>query len=240
VELRWSESLRCWRSSKSKASFANLTERCYNSLDAACASYPVCSRILHKVDAGAFASNKVLLCCARREFVIMYMALFWDMNPSWLTKHAEGIEIGIWVGNVHKLKQQLMRGLAIRYSCSWAVVYDLNSIAGRMRPLFVCDVRSLVVIARNLSKSAQRVRLCSCSVLSMLIVRPSTGFGAGIHYVYKGVCRRLDLCWPQCVYFGSQEYHRISWNPMEPHGISWNIKESHEIPWNLMNHYGIP
>jgi hypothetical protein len=59
-----------------KASFANLTERCYNPLDAACASDLVCSRILHKVDAGAFTSNKVLLCCARRELVALSTALF--------------------------------------------------------------------------------------------------------------------------------------------------------------------
>jgi hypothetical protein len=33
-------------------------------------------------------------------------------------------------------------------------------------------------------------------------------------------CKRLDLCWPQCVHFGSQEHHRTSWNSMESHGIS--------------------
>jgi hypothetical protein len=44
-----------------------------------------------------------------------------------------------------------------------------------------------MMIAQDLSKSAWRVRLCICSVLSMLRVRPSTGSRAGIHPVYKDV-----------------------------------------------------
>jgi hypothetical protein len=51
---------------------------------------------------------------------------------------------------------------------------------------------------------------------------------------YRLACKRLDLCWPQWVHFGSQEHHRTSWNPTEPHGISWNLMEPHGIPWNLM------
>jgi hypothetical protein len=48
-------------------------------------------------------------------------------------------------------------------------------------------------------------------------------------------CKRLDLCWPQWVHFGSQEHHRTSWNPMEPHEILQNlIMESHGISQNLM------
>jgi hypothetical protein len=64
------------------------------------------------------------------------------MDPSWLTKRVEGVEIGNRVGNVHELKQQLTRSLAVRYSCSQAVVHDLNSVAGHMRLLVVQDVRS--------------------------------------------------------------------------------------------------
>jgi hypothetical protein len=142
VELRWSESLRCQRSSKSKTSFVNLTERYYNLLNAACASDLVCGRMLHKVDMRAFASNKVLLCCARRELITLFTALFWDMNPSWLTKCAEGVERENCVRNVHELKQQLTRGLAVRYSCSRAVVHDFDSIASRMRLLVVQNMRS--------------------------------------------------------------------------------------------------
>jgi hypothetical protein len=33
-------------------------------------------------------------------------------------------------------------------------------------------------------------------------------------------CKRLDLCWPQWVHFGSQEHHRTSWTSMESHGTS--------------------
>jgi hypothetical protein len=40
-------------------------------------------------------------------------------------------------------------------------------------------------------------------------------------------CKRLDLCWPQWVQFGSQEHHRTSWNSMESHGTSWNSTEPH-------------
>jgi hypothetical protein len=87
-------------------------------------------------------SNKVLLCCGGRELVALCTALFWDMDSSWLTKRVEGIEIGNWVGNVHELKQQLTRSLAVWYSCSWAVVHDLDSVVGHMRPLVVRDVRS--------------------------------------------------------------------------------------------------
>jgi hypothetical protein len=47
-------------------------------------------------------------------------------------------------------------------------------------------------------------------------------------------CKRLDLCWPQWVHFGSQEHHRTSWNSMESHGTSWNLMEPHGIPQNLM------
>jgi hypothetical protein len=41
-------------------------------------------------------------------------------------------------------------------------------------------------------------------------------------------CKRLDLCWPQWIHFGSQERHRTSWNSTEPHEIpqtSWNSME---------------
>jgi hypothetical protein len=82
-------------------------EECYNPLDAARASDLVCSRMPHKVDVGAFMSNKVLLHCPRREFVALCMALFWDMDPSWLAKCVESIEVRNWVKNVPELKQQL-------------------------------------------------------------------------------------------------------------------------------------
>jgi flagellar biosynthesis GTPase FlhF len=36
----------------------------------------------------------------------------------------------------------------------------------------------------------------------------------------KSSCKRLDLCWPQWVHFGSQEYYRTLWNSMESHGTS--------------------
>jgi hypothetical protein len=36
----------------------------------------------------------------------------------------------------------------------------------------------------------------------------------------KDSCKRLDLCWPQWVHFGSQEHHRTSWNSMKSHGTS--------------------
>jgi hypothetical protein len=51
-------------------------------------------------------------------------------------------------------------------------------------------------------------------------------------------CKRLDLCWPQWVHFGSQEHHRTSWNSMESHGTSWNPTEPHGIPRNLMEGSG--
>jgi transposase len=53
-----------------------------------------------------------------------------------------------------------------------------------------------------------------------------------------GQCKRLDLCWPQWVHFGSQEHHRTPWNSMESHGTSWNPTEPHEIPQNLMESHG--
>jgi hypothetical protein len=63
-------------------------------------------------------------------------------------------------------------------------------------------------------------------------------------------CKRLDLCWPQWVHFGSQKYHRTSWNsmeshgtswnPTEPHGISQNLMESHRTSWNLTEPHEIP
>jgi hypothetical protein len=53
-------------------------------------------------------------------------------------------------------------------------------------------------------------------------------------------CKRLDLCWPQWVHFGSQEHHRTSWNPTEPHGIPWNLMESHGTSWNPAEPHGIP
>jgi hypothetical protein len=43
------------------------------------------------------------------------------------------------------------------------------------------------MIAWDLSKLAQHVRLCICSVLLMLIVRLSTGSRAGIYSVHKGI-----------------------------------------------------
>jgi hypothetical protein len=53
------------------------------------------------------------------------------------------------------------------------------------------------------------------------------------------LCKRLDLCWPQWVHFGSQEHHGTSWNPMEPHGISRNLMESHRTSWNPTEPHGI-
>jgi hypothetical protein len=69
-------------------------------------------------------------------------------------------------------------------------------------------------------------------------------------YLIECRCKRLDLCWPQWVHFGSQEHHRTSWNSMESHGSSWNPTEAHGIPrklmeshgtsWNPMEPHGIP
>jgi hypothetical protein len=50
----------------------------------------------------------------------------------------------------------------------------------------------------------------------------------------KHECKRLDLCWPQWVHFGSQEHHRISWNPKESHGTSWNPMEGSGTWRNLL------
>jgi hypothetical protein len=50
-------------------------------------------------------------------------------------------------------------------------------------------------------------------------------------------CKRLDLCWPQWVHFGSEEHHRTSWNSMESHGSSWNPTKAHGIPQKLMKSY---
>jgi hypothetical protein len=47
-------------------------------------------------------------------------------------------------------------------------------------------------------------------------------------------CKRLDLCWPQWIHFGSQEHYRTSWNSMESHRTSWNPTEAHGIPQKLM------
>jgi hypothetical protein len=55
----------------------------------------------------------------------------------------------------------------------------------------------------------------------------------------KSVCKRLDLCWPQWVHFGSQEYYRTLWNSMESHRTSWNLIEPHGIPQNLMEFHRI-
>jgi hypothetical protein len=52
------------------------------------------------------------------------------------------------------------------------------------------------------------------------------------------LCKRLDLCWPQWVHFGSQESHGTSWNPTEPHGISQNLMEFHERFWNMAESSG--
>jgi hypothetical protein len=90
----------------------------------------------------ALASDKVLLCCTRRELVALCIPLFRNLDSFWLAKRAESVEIRNWVGNVHELEQQLMRGLALRYICSWAVIHNLNSVASRMRLLVVPDVRN--------------------------------------------------------------------------------------------------
>jgi hypothetical protein len=47
-------------------------------------------------------------------------------------------------------------------------------------------------------------------------------------------CKRLDLCWPQWVHFGSQEHHSTSWNSMESHGTSWNPMEGSGTWRNLL------
>jgi hypothetical protein len=52
--------------------------------------------------------------------------------------------------------------------------------------------------------------------------------------LYVSKCKRLDLCWPQWVHFGSQKHQRTSWNPMDSHGTSWNPTELHGISQNLM------
>jgi hypothetical protein len=52
-------------------------------------------------------------------------------------------------------------------------------------------------------------------------------------------CKRLDLCWPQWVHFGSQEHHRTSWDLTEAHGIPRNLMESHRSSWNPTEAHGI-
>jgi hypothetical protein len=42
----------------------------------------------------------------------------------------------------------------------------------------------------------------------------------GVKALKLQLCKRLDLCWPQWVHFGSQEHHRTSWNPIKSHGTS--------------------
>jgi hypothetical protein len=61
-----------------------------------------------------------------------------------------------------------------------------------------------------------------------------------IEYLTSTPCKRLDLCWPQWVHFGSQKHHRTSWNSMEPHRILRNLMESHGSSWNLTEAHGIP
>jgi hypothetical protein len=48
-------------------------------------------------------------------------------------------------------------------------------------------------------------------------------------------CKRLDLCWPQWIHFGSQEHYRISWNIIESHGRFWNIAESSDCGQMISN-----
>jgi hypothetical protein len=54
-----------------------------------------------------------------------------------------------------------------------------------------------------------------------------------------GICKRLNLCWPQWVYFGSQKHHRTSWNLTEPCGMPWNLMEPHRTLWNPAEPHGI-
>jgi hypothetical protein len=52
-------------------------------------------------------------------------------------------------------------------------------------------------------------------------------------------CKRLDLCCPQWIHFGSLEHHRTSWNVLEHHGMSWNIMECPGTSWNVLEHHGM-
>jgi hypothetical protein len=66
-----------------------------------------------------------------------------------------------------------------------------------------------------------------------------------LEYKLRGLpvweCKRLDLCWPQWVHFGSQEHHETPWNPMEYHGTSQSPAEPHGIRerfWNTAESSG--
>jgi hypothetical protein len=73
-------------------------------------------------------------------------------------------------------------------------------------------------------------------------VSSSSSCGSSPNFVITATaeerCKRLDLCWPQWVHFGSQEHHRTSWNLIESHGTSWNLMEFHRTSWNLMEGSG--
>jgi hypothetical protein len=95
-------------------------------------------------------------------------------------------------------------------------------------------MQSLVRLATWLF--ATIVELFGCfQLLFGVVFSPRSGKALGLL-----LCKRLDLCWPQWVHFGSQEHHRTSWNPTEPHGIPWNLMESYGTSWNSTEPYGIP
>jgi hypothetical protein len=52
--------------------------------------------------------------------------------------------------------------------------------------------------------------------------------------MFDTTCKRLDLCCPQWIHFGSLEHHRTSWNVLEHHGTSWNIMECPGTLWNVL------
>jgi hypothetical protein len=58
--------------------------------------------------------------------------------------------------------------------------------------------------------------------------------GCAASFPYCSSCKRLDLCCPQWIHFGSSENHGMSWNIMECPGTSWNVLEHHGMSWNVM------
>jgi hypothetical protein len=57
----------------------------------------------------------------------------------------------------------------------------------------------------------QRKKFCSSAVMWMLCKFREAHTCEDINQQEaKQLCKRLDLCWPQWVHFGSQEHHRTS------------------------------
>jgi cellobiose phosphorylase len=67
-----------------------------------------------------------------------------------------------------------------------------------------------VIVEHILELVAQRFSFRLAAVADM-----ANSLRAKCNMGQVSMCKKLDLCWPQWIYFGSQEHHRISWNLME-------------------------